>query len=227
MPSDILDEVRGRSDLGLPQDTQAWIEEGLERSHRLQVQRAAFGADSTMLQTHRNLVAPGGGDRTTEQRGQRTNSAVEEDLVERERLWLDNIVVRLVVAYIIFPHGHRNRSVLGGEINERLQPVQLIMSWFALFGGGPPPLPPPLPPPPPPPPPLRCGSILICETSLQYGQLTQTSPEELEGRFRARIFRHDPHRIRRRAEVVEVEVEAPVPMGCHSGLIVGHFSQYY
>ena len=147
-----------------------------------------------MLQTHRNLVAPGGGDRTTEQRGQRTNSAVEEDLVERERLWLDDVVVRLGVAYIIFPHGHRNRSVLGGEINERLQSVQLIMSWLALFGGGPPLLP---PPPLPPPPRFRCGSILICETSLQYGQLTQTSPEELEGRFRARIFRHDPHRIRR------------------------------
>ena len=79
-------EVRGRSALGLPQETQAWMEEGLDRSQRLHVHRATFGEDKTMLQTHRNLVAPGGGDKTTEHRGQRTNSAVDEDLFGRDEV---------------------------------------------------------------------------------------------------------------------------------------------
>lgn len=99
---------------------------GLERSHKLQVQCLALGADRTMLQTQRNRSAFGGGHRTTEHRGHLTNWLLLELVLV---LVVDVDVELLEGLWLMVPQGQRNRGVLGGATRLREQSVHLTTCW--------------------------------------------------------------------------------------------------
>ena len=89
---------------------------GLERSHKLQVQCLALGADRTMLQTQRKRSAFGGGHKTTEHRGHLTNWLLLLWLVVEVEVEVE-VDVGLVDdgLWLMAPQGQRNRGVLVGR----------------------------------------------------------------------------------------------------------------